>query len=326
MPCGSTTAMECVAGTGGGLVTQTQTEIFESAAHSTGDGPPLPWPVVGEPVLPVGARALPPWQRAKLLRIYRFAALLQASAQPPEPDQRAAAGTLLDALEEDVSRMLAGHRSGHKVVDALRRYRNEWPASAFRHLLAGARQDQLGSCYLDYEGLLSYCDLSGGSLGVLTLHALQRTPKPEQLERVSAVYTSSRLLAICASVGLDAEYGRIYLPIDELQVHGATTAEVTGDLSRVSGPVSRLVEAVSDRAIYTLQAAGTVTRDLPPAPRLTVGGVVAEAVALHQEMFRTGFDVLQPPPQVKRRDATRGLLRAMRPPSHTEWPPRGRPR
>jgi hypothetical protein len=54
--------------------------------------------------------------------------------------------------------------------------------------------------------------------------------------------------------------------------------------------------------------------------------VVAESVALHQEMFRTGFDVLQPPPQVNRRDATRGLLRAMRPPSHPEWPPRGRPR
>jgi phytoene/squalene synthetase len=304
----------------------TQTDIFESAARSAVDGPALPWPVIGEPVLPVGARALPPWQRAKLLRIYRFAALLQASAQPPEGNHSAAAASLLDALEEDVGRMLAGHRSGHKVVDALRRYRTDWPASAFRHLLAGARQDQLGSCYLDYEGLLSYCDLSSGSLGVLTLHALQRTPKAEQVDRVAAVYTSARMLAICAGVGLDAEYGRIYLPIDELQVHGATTSDVIGDLARVSRPVSRLVEAVSDRAIYMLQAAAAVTRDLPPAPRLAVSGVVAEAVALHQEMFRTGFDVLKPPPQVSRRDASRGLLRAMRPPSQPEWPPRARPR
>ncbi|MBO0879711.1 MAG: squalene/phytoene synthase family protein [Mycobacterium sp.] len=304
----------------------TQTEIFESATRSSTEGPPLPWPVVGEPVLPVGARALPPWQRAKLLRIYRFAALLQASAAPPEGNHRAAAGTLLDALEEDVERMLAGHRSGHKVVDALRRYRSDWPAWAFRHLLAGARQDQLGSCYLDYEGLLSYCDLSGGSLGVLTLHALQRSPKQEQLDRVAAVYTSSRLLAICASVGLDSEDGRIYLPIDELQIQGASTSDLTGELRRVAAPVSRLVEAVSDRAIYMLQAAAAVTRDLPPAPRLAVSGVVSEAVALHQEMFRTGFDVLQPPPQVSTREAARGLLRAMRPPSHPEWPPRGRPR
>jgi phytoene/squalene synthetase len=240
------------------------------------------------------------------MRLYQFASFVQATADSVADD------AAIDTLDDDVNRMLAGHRVGQPVINRLRRLRHRCPADGFRHLVAAARQDQLKVSYPDFESLMGYCSLSGGSLGVLGLHALARLPDAHQLDRVATIYASARLLVICASLREDAAGGRVYLPATELGLRGLTVSDVTTRLASVSPAVSEIVAALSARALYLLQAAAPVLRDLPPSARIVLSGVIAESVALHRMLHRAGLDVLRPPSPASRIGASLRFAHTLR--------------
>lgn len=282
----------------------------DSVPLITGDGLPpgsttWRWPAVPPPGLPIGSRVLLPWQRRRLVRLYRFAALTRLVA-------RESVAGMLDRLESDVNQMLAGDRVSQPVVRELRHDRRRSPEWALRHIVAAGRQDQLGTTYRDHDQLAAYCELSGGSMGALTVHALSATPDQPAVATAMAICSAARLMVICASVAEDAENSRCYVPTAELEFHGVTPEEVIADLPAVSGSVSQVISGLAARAIYELQNGVRGLPRLPLLARWGIAGVAAEAVVVHREMGRTRFDVLRPPPPIRRRQAARCLFRIVR--------------
>lgn len=282
--------------------------------RTTGDGifPGMPsdsaawrWPAVAEPELPIGSRALPPWQRRRLARLYRFAALVQLVAGEGSPG-------LFDRLEADLNDVLAGDRVGQPIVNELRRGRRRYPEWALRHLVAAGRQDQLGTTYRDHDQLAAYCELSGGSMGVLTVHALAAAPERSAAATAMAICSAARLIVVCASVTADARSGRCYVPTAELEFHGVTPEQVIADLPSVSGSVSQVVSGLAARAMYELQDGIRGIPRLALPARWGIAGVAAEAVTVHRELQRAHFDVLRPPRPMRRGPAARRLPRIVR--------------
>lgn len=276
-----------------------------------GDGlvPDLPgawrWPAVPTLRLPIGSRILPPWQRRRLMRLHRFVALVESVAAQP-------GGALLDRFEAGLNEAIAGERTRQPIIDDLRRNRRRYPEWALRHLLAAARQDHLGTTYRDHDQLVAYCDLSGGALGALTVHALAGSPDRAAIATGMAICSAARLIVVCASVQHDAGRGRCYVPTAELEFQRVTPEAVVADVAGVAGSVSQIVSGLAARAFYEMQYAVRELPRLPLPARWGIAGVAAEAVVLHRQLQRTHFDVLRPPPPIRARQAARRLPRLVR--------------
>lgn len=263
------------------------------------------WPAVPQPQLPVGSRVLPPWQRRRLARLHRFAALVRLVACGYDPE-------MLDTLEGELNHMLAGNRVGQSIINDLRHGRRRYPEPALRHIVAAGRQDQLGTIYRHHDHLTAYCELSGGSLGTLTVHALTATPDDSTVAIAMRICSASRLMTICGSVAEDATDGRCYVPTADLEFHRVKPEDVINDLPSVSRSVSHVVSGLAARAFYDLQQAVSALPRASLPVRCGLVGFAAEAIDLHRQMQRSQFDVLRPPARIRRTQAARWLPKISR--------------
>lgn len=263
------------------------------------------WPAVPQPQLPVGSRVLPPWQRRRLARLHRFAALVRLVSCGNDSE-------MLDRLEGELNQMLAGNRVHQSIINDLRHGRRRYPGPALRHIVAAGRQDQLGTIYRHHDHLAAYCELSGGSLGTLTVHALTSTPDHATVAIATRICSAARLMTICGSVAEDASEGRCYVPTADLEFHRVRPEDVIDNLPGVSRSVSQVVSGLAARAFYDLQEAASALPRASLPVRCGLAGFAAEAVELHRQMQRSHFDVLRPPAQIRRRQAARRLPKTLR--------------
>lgn len=255
--------------------------------------------------LPVGSRALPPWQRARLAAVYNFAALLRRAADEAD------CGASIDALEADFDRILARRRPLHPAVARLRRLvRHRLPTPPFRHLMTAARQDHARARYVDVADLFGYCQLAGGPLGVLTLHLQSRPVPPEAEEPVRRIYGAARMLVLCTQVRGDARRGRVYLPEAALGDAGVGADAVLS--ASTAGALRPAVEATSRYARDELDRAAPVLSRLPRTARLMVAGVVAEATVIARILDRIGYNPVTSNTDTRLAGRTLALARVLR--------------
>jgi phytoene synthase len=162
------------------------------------------------------------------------------------------------------------------------------PFDYFDELIRGCEMDLEIKRYDDFAGLEEYCYRVASVVGLLSIQIFRyRDPRC----RDYAVYLGKalQLTNILRDVRTDAERGRIYLPLAELERHGVAPAEILG--FQYSERYARLAEAVAGEA---RKYYGLARATLPEADRRNM--IAAELMGsvywrLLSQLERQRFDV-----------------------------------
>src|SRR5450631_1234330 len=143
-----------------------------------------------------------------------------------EIPETARALELLNWWERELDACYDG-RPSHPVFIALREtiLAKDIPRQPFADLLKAFRQDQLVKRYPTWESVLDYCVYSANPVGRLVLYVCGY--RDEECQQLSdATCTALQLANFWQDVSRDLEKGRIYIPLDEAQLHGVCEADI----------------------------------------------------------------------------------------------------
>jgi phytoene synthase len=169
---------------------------------------------------------LPPERRAGIYAAYAFSRRADDSVDGDEPlPERLAA---VAARRAELDACYAGEPPGDDPVlvalaDAVRRF--GIPREELDALLDGVEMDLTVSRYPDFAALKGYCDRVAGAVGVVSLHVFGFSD-PRAPEHARDLGVALQLVNIMRDVAEDAERDRIYLPADEMAVHGVGEREL----------------------------------------------------------------------------------------------------
>ncbi len=133
---------------------------------------------------------------------------------------------LLNWWRGELEAMYAGE-TRHPVFVALAgtAQRHELPIDPFSDLIRAFVQDQNVTRYRSYEELLEYCRYSANPVGRLVLYLCGY--RDEERQRLSdCTCTALQLANFWQDVTLDIEKDRVYIPLDLMERHGYTVAEL----------------------------------------------------------------------------------------------------
>jgi squalene synthase HpnC len=260
---------------------------------------------------PVASRVLPRRVRSHLLAVYGFARLVDELGDSVQGDRPAA----LDWLEGDLDRAFQG-RAEHPLLARLAPTIRECalPREPFARLIEANRVDQRVTRYETWEQLRGYCALSADPVGELVLGVLG-VATPARIALSDSICTALQLTEHCQDVSEDLANGRVYLPREDLERFGCTSADLA---AAHAGDALRGVLAFEvARARGLLCEGAPLIRQLRGRASLAVAAFVAGGRAALEAIERADYDVLPGPPRPAR--ARRLLLLAA-----TLIDPRGR--
>ena len=156
-------------------------------------------------------------------------------------------------------------------------------------VLEGMAMDLRQNRYLDYPALERYCHNVAGGVGELSA-GIFGASEERTFEYARRLGLALQLTNIIRDVGEDARRGRVYLPLDELQRHGVTVADLlAGRYADGYLPLMRF-QAQRARDLYAAALAALPAADrLAQRPGLIMGAIYA---TLLDEIEREGFRVL----------------------------------
>jgi phytoene synthase len=158
---------------------------------------------------------LPKERRAAITAFYAFCR--EVDDVVDEVQDPGVAQTKLAWWQSEVTQSFAGQPS-HPVMKALMPLSAAYKIEA-RHLLAvieGCQMDLMQNRYLDFASLQRYCHLVAGIVGEVAAQIFGQT-QPETTAYAHKLGLAFQLTNIIRDVGEDAQRGRIYLPVSELQ-------------------------------------------------------------------------------------------------------------
>ena len=237
---------------------------------------------------------LPPWKRPYVHALYGFARYADEIVDD-------LASTLTDAEKadwlvgwgeqflRDVEAGGSDHEISRAVVDTVRRW--DIPMAYVEAFLASMRMDLTVTDYATYDDLMTYVYGSAAVIG------LQMVPVLEPLvpRQVADPYAADLGIAFQLSnflrdVGEDLQRGRVYLPLEDLEVFGVTREHLEHGV--VDGPVRRLMafEVARTREIYRTASHGV--RLLHPTSRPCIETALALYGGILDEIEKADYQVL----------------------------------
>jgi len=135
------------------------------------------------------------------------------------------------------------------------------PVSHFYELLHGVEMDLVKNRYATFDELKEYCYLVASTVGLMSVGIFG--PRNEQTKEYAInLGIALQLTNIIRDVGIDAKYGRIYLPREDLQRFNYSEAELLA--YRYNRNFQKLMAFQAERAQeYFMKA----TEALPPEDR-----------------------------------------------------------
>ena len=235
---------------------------------------------------------LPAPRRAAMTAFYAFCR--EVDDVVDEVSDPGVAATKLAWWRREVEQAFAGSPT-HPVTKALMPHVDAYGVRV-DHLLAvvaGCQIDLEQSRFLDYPGLVKYCDLVAGIVGEVASNIMGRT-QAQTVTFAHRLGLAMQLTNIIRDVGEDARRGRIYLPISELQQFDVKAAEILkrkapwGYSERFTALMKFQAERAHrlyDEALALLPQADRATQK----PALMVGNIYRR---LLREVEAAGFQVL----------------------------------
>lgn len=167
---------------------------------------------------------LPAPRRAAITAFYAFCR--EVDDVVDEVSDASVARTKLAWWQKEVHQAFAGHPT-HPVMHALMPHATIYNIEA-RHLQAvieGCQMDLDQTRYLDFPGLQRYCHLVAGIVGEVAARIFGQT-EDGTTAYAHTLGQALQLTNIIRDVGEDAQRGRIYLPVNELQKFDVKAHEI----------------------------------------------------------------------------------------------------
>jgi phytoene synthase len=201
------------------------------------------------------------------------------------------ARTTLAWWRAEVGNLFAGNPQ-HPVTRALASAIGPFGIAAARlnEIIDGMEMDLAQTRYLDWAGLEAYCYRVASVVGILAA-GIFGYRDPRTLDYARELGIAFQLTNIIRDVGEDARKGRVYLPLEDLQRFGVTTAQILE--SRHSAGFRELMKFEVQRAkSHYEKAMGALPAEDRRAQR---SGLIMAAIyrALLAEIERDGFPVLE---------------------------------
>jgi squalene synthase HpnC len=258
---------------------------------------------------PVASLLLPPQFRHPVAQIYRF-----ARAADDLADEGDASDALrLEQLEHfraqlrkiergiipdsDEFTMLAGVIHNHQL-----------PVSLFYDLLSAFSQDVRRKRYANFPEVLDYCSRSANPIGRLLLHLFGHA-SPGNLKHADSICSALQLVNFWQDVGVDYAMGRIYLPRDEMALHGVSERHIAEQ--RCDDAWRALIRFQVERARGMLHAGAPLGRALPGRIGLEIRATVQGGLRVLDKLERADYDMFRQRPVLKWHDWPVLLARAL---------------
>ena len=164
------------------------------------------------------------------------------------------------------------------------------PVQPMHDLLSAFRQDVSTSRYPDYTALLDYCRRSANPVGRLMLELYDAVDE-RNLRDSDAICTSLQLINFWQDVAIDLPKGRIYLPLEDLERHGVSEAELA---SSPSTPAWRALMRFEVERARTLMLSGTpLVHRLPGRIGWELRLMVQGGLRILEAIERAEYDVFR---------------------------------
>ena len=152
----------------------------------------------------------------------------------------------LGALQRELAQTYSGHASQPMflaLADVADKY--EIPQKYFEEVISGVESDLVKSRYDDFDQLRRYCYQVASVVGLICLQIFGYKD-PDAKQRAVDLGLAMQLTNIVRDVREDLEYGRIYLPQDEMARFGYSEAELQSGI--VNEPFIELMRFQAKRA------------------------------------------------------------------------------
>jgi squalene synthase HpnC len=259
---------------------------------------------------PVASILLPRRLVPAVEAIYAFARSADDLADEGDaaPDARLAA---LAAYERALDRIEQGQPAQDpmfaRLAAVVAQYR--LPVQPMRDLLSAFKQDVVTLRYPDYAALLDYCRRSANPVGRLML-ALYGVNDAASLRESDAICTALQLINFWQDVAIDWAKARIYLPLEDLDRFGVTSAQIASAQSDDRWRALMRFEVERARALMLEGAA--LPKRLPGRIGLELRMVVQGGLRILDAIERADYDVFRHRPQLRWPDWLLVAWRALR--------------
>lgn len=216
---------------------------------------------------------------------------------------------LLAWWEDELRRCYAG-RPEHPVFVALEPTVREFeiPIEPFVDLLVAFRQDQTVHRYPTWDDVLSYCRYSANPVGRLVLYVCgYRDPERQRLSDFTC--TALQLANFWQDVARDLGKDRIYIPLDSLEVHGLSAADIVA--RRFDARYVALMKDLLARTRVLFAAGGPLAARVAPELRVDIELFSRAGLAVLDGIEAVGYNTLERRPALRRSTRIRLLGRAL---------------
>jgi phytoene synthase len=217
-----------------------------------------------------GFMLLPTGQRRAIYSAYAFARRCDDIADAGLPVAEAA--EQLAAYRRSLEECLAGHPTGqafealHQTVETYR-----MPPQYLFDLVTGVETDLTRTRYETFDDLKDYCYHVASTVGLICLEIFGYAGGETARSRAADLGVALQLTNILRDIREDAERGRIYLPLDEIEWFGYSEEAL---LARRSTPEFRRLMAFQvDRARQYYSLGRELLPHLPRRARACVGAM-----------------------------------------------------
>ena len=165
------------------------------------------------------------------------------------------------------------------------------PEQYFQEVLNGVESDLVKTRYANFEELRAYCYQVASAVGLICIHIFGFRGGDQARRGAIDLGLAMQLTNICRDVREDWEFGRVYLPQDELERFGVTEADLAS--YTVTDGFAKLMQFQIDRAREyfangqrLLPYLSPRSRACPAALGLIYGGVLNKIEAAGYDVFR----------------------------------------
>lgn len=172
---------------------------------------------------PVASHAIPARLRGPIAAVYAFARSADDFADEGDDDE-ATRLARLDDYRQRLAALAAGDAGDHPIFIALAdvHRHHRLPLGLLHDLLDAFTQDVTRRRYEDFAAVLDYCRRSANPVGRIMLHLYgDGVDSDENLADSDRLCSAFQLVNFLQDLDQDyRENGRIYLPLDEMRLHG----------------------------------------------------------------------------------------------------------
>ena len=165
------------------------------------------------------------------------------------------------------------------------------PEEYFQGVLNGVESDLVKTRYADFEELRDYCYQVASVVGLICIHIFGFRGGEAARQRAIDLGLAMQLTNICRDVREDWDFGRVYLPQDELARFGVTESDIANGV--VTEGFGRLMQFQIDRAREyfasgrgLLQYLSPRSRACPAALGMIYGGVLDKIESAGYDVYR----------------------------------------